>query len=63
MTASTTTTTKLCVCGSTLGLNPNCPNCQEHAAAGADRETAKVGGVRALQLGAPRAFTSTGRVD
>jgi hypothetical protein len=50
-------------CGSHLGMNPNCENCQEHATAGADRETAKVGGVTAAQTGEPRAFSSSGRVD
>ena len=60
---SSTTLHELCKCGSKLGLNPDCPTCQEHAAAGADRTTAKVGGVTMAQQGAPRAFTSRGRVD
>ena len=59
----TTSLRELCSsCGSHLGLNPNCETCQEKAAAGATRQTAKVGGVSA-QLGEPRAFSSSGRVD
>lgn len=61
---STKSLRSLCeACGSHLGMNPNCETCQEHAAADADRATAKVGGVSALQLGSPRAFSSRGRVD
>lgn len=60
---ASTSLRELCTeCGSHLGLNPNCENCQEHAAAGATRQTAKVGGV-SVQLGEPRAFSSSGRVD
>jgi len=50
-------------CGSHLGMNPNCSVCQEHATTDASRSTAKVGGVTAVQQGAPRAFSSSGRVD
>ncbi len=51
-------------CGGRLGTNPDCANCQDFATRDADRVTAKVGGVAADRMqGAPRAFSSRGRVD
>lgn len=50
-------------CGQIEGTNPDCYDCQDVATADANRSTAKAGAVADRQMGAPRAFSSSGRVD
>lgn len=50
-------------CNAIVGTNPDCENCQDFATQDADRTTAKAGATADRQMGAPRAFSSSGRVD
>lgn len=50
-------------CNQIEGTNPDCASCQDTATMDADRSTAKAGGTADRQMGAPRAFSRSGRVD
>jgi len=50
-------------CGQIEGTNPDCESCQDVATRDAERSTAKAGAVADRQMGAPRAFSSSGKVD
>lgn len=50
-------------CGARAGTNPDCSECQDSCTKDANRSTAKAGGQANRMMGAPRAFSSSGRVD